>query len=52
MGITENAYFQTIVTQVLHRITREESIMLATITSGRQLSGMERMVGMFVNQFH
>ena len=49
MGITENAYFQTIVTQVLHRITREESIMLATITSGRQLSGMERMVGMFVN---
>ena len=48
MGITENAYFQTVLTQVLHRITREESIMLATITSGRQLSGMERMVGMFV----
>ena len=48
MGITENAYFQTVVTQVLHRITREDSIMLATITSGRQLSGMERMMGMFV----
>ena len=35
-------------TQVLHRITREENIMLATISGGRQLNGMERMTGMFV----
>ena len=48
MGITENAYFQTVFTQVLHRITREDSIMLATISGGRQLNGMERMTGMFV----
>ena len=48
MGITENAYFQTVLTQVLHRITREDNIMLATISGGRQLNGMERMVGMFV----
>jgi amino acid adenylation domain-containing protein len=48
MGITENAYFQTIVTQVLHCITREESIMLATISGGRHQNGMEHMIGMFV----
>ena len=47
MGVTENAYFQTALTQVLHRITREDSIMLATISGGRQLGGMERMAGMF-----
>ncbi|MBO6060091.1 MAG: AMP-binding protein, partial [Bacteroidaceae bacterium] len=48
MGITENAYFQTVVTQVLHRITREDGIMLATISAGRHLNGMEHMMGMFV----
>ena len=48
MGITENAYFQTVAAQVLHRITREDGIMLATISGGRHLNGMERMMGMFV----
>ena len=48
MGITPNSYFQTVVSQVLHRLTRQEHLMLATVSSGRALAGTERIMGMFV----
>ena len=48
MGITASSYFQTVLAQVLHRLTRQESIALATVSGGRSLSQMENMTGMFV----
>ena len=48
MGITPNSYFQTVVTQVLHRLTRQERLMLATVSNGRSLTQTENMMGMFV----
>ena len=48
MGITPNSYFQTVLAQVLHRLTRQEHLMLATVTGGRSLPQTENMMGMLV----
>ena len=48
MGVTPNSYFQTVVTQVLHQLTRQERIMIATVSGGRSVSQTESMMGMFV----
>jgi amino acid adenylation domain-containing protein/non-ribosomal peptide synthase protein (TIGR01720 family) len=48
MGITPNSYFQTVLAQVLHRLTRQEHMMLATVSSGRSLQQTEGIMGMFV----
>ena len=48
MGITPNSYFQTVVAQVLHRLTRQERLMLATVSSGRSLAQTRDVMGLFV----
>ncbi len=48
LGITANSYFQTVATQVMHRLTREDSVVMATISNGRALSDMQQSIGMFV----
>ena len=48
MAITPNTYFQTVVSQVLHRLTRQDHLMLATVSNGRFLSQTEHMAGMFI----
>jgi len=48
MGITANSYFQTVLCQVLHRLTRQEQLMLVTVSNGRQLTQTQHMAGMFV----
>ncbi|MBR0258891.1 MAG: amino acid adenylation domain-containing protein [Prevotella sp.] len=48
MGITPNSYFQTVLSQVLHRLTRQERLMLATVSNGRSLAQTEGIMGMFV----
>jgi amino acid adenylation domain-containing protein len=48
LGITANAYFQTVATQVMHRLTREDNVVMATISNGRALSQMQHIIGMFV----
>lgn len=48
IGVTVSSYFQTVVTQVLHRLTRQEHIALATVSGSRPMAQMERMIGMFV----
>jgi len=48
MGITPNSYFQTVVAQVLHRLIRQDSLMLATVSNGRSLTQTENLMGMFV----
>ncbi len=49
MRITPNSYFQTVLAQVFHRLTRQENLMLATVSSGRLLPQMEGIMGMFVH---
>ena len=48
MGITPNSYFQTVLAQVLHRLTHQEHLMLATVSSGRSLAQTKDIMGMFV----
>ena len=48
MGITPNSYFQTVVAQVLHRLTRQERLMLATVSSGRSLAQTRDVMGLFI----
>jgi len=48
VGVTENAFFLTAVTEVLHRFTRESNIVILTVSNGRSLSVLERSTGMFV----
>ena len=47
-AVTENSYFMTAVTQVLHRILREDSLLFTSISNGRSTAEMENTVGMFV----
>lgn len=47
-GTTANAYFATILTQLLHRVTREESVLISTIDNGRTESALMQSTGMFV----
>ncbi|MEG0456427.1 MAG: condensation domain-containing protein, partial [Bacteroides sp.] len=48
VGVTENCLFTTALTQVLHRITREEDLLITTISNGRSSAKMAESVGMFV----
>lgn len=48
VGITENAWFLAVTTQVLHKFTRENDIAITTVSNGRSLSALERTAGMFV----
>ena len=48
MGITPNSYFQTVVAQVLHRLTRQERLMLATVSNGRSMAQTENTMGLFI----
>lgn len=50
-GVTANAYFLTIFTQVLHRITREESVLISTIDNGRPDVRWMNTFGMFVKTY-
>ena len=47
-GFTQNSYFMTALAQVLHRITREESLLFTSIDSGRSSTAMHKITGMFV----
>ena len=47
-GLTENSYFMTVLLQVLHRVTRENSIQILSINNGRTDSRLSNAVGMFV----
>src|SRR5574344_2572518 len=47
-GLTENSYFLTALMQVLHRVTREENIMITSINNGRSDSRLSNAIGMFV----
>ncbi len=47
-GITANAYFLEILTQVLHRATRNDNVTICTIHNGRPELRWMRTFGMFV----
>ena len=47
-GVTENAFFMAAFMQVLHRVTREESVLISTIQNGRSRAELMTTVGMFV----
>lgn len=47
-GVTENAYYMAAFMQVLHRVKREESIMITTINNGRSRAELMNTIGMFV----
>jgi len=47
-GVTENAFFLTATTQVLHKFTRENELALLTVSNGRSLRTLEHTAGMFV----
>ena len=47
-GCTSNHYFLTILTQTLHRITREDTVLISTINNGRNAPNLLSIMGMFV----
>ena len=47
-GITPNNYFITALCNVLHRLLREDDVLITTINNGRNDQKMEDIVGMFV----
>ena len=47
-GVTENAYYMAAFLQVLHRVTREESVLISTINNGRSRAELMNTIGMFV----
>ena len=47
-GVTSNAYFATILSQLLHRVTREDSVLFSTIDNGRTRTEKMQSVGMYV----
>lgn len=47
-GLTSNYYFLTALTQLLHRVTREEEVLISTINNGRTDDAMMGITGMFV----
>lgn len=46
--LTENSYFLTVLMQVLHRVTREEQILITSINNGRSDSRLVHAIGMYV----
>lgn len=47
-GITENCLFMSMFAEVLHRITREDSVLFTTIDYGREDLRLGNAIGMFV----
>ena len=47
-NVTENAYYMAAFMQVLHRITREDSIFISTINNGRSRAELMNTMGMFI----
>ncbi len=47
-AVTPNSFFMAAATQTLHRITREPSLLITSITSGRDSEAMQGITGMFV----
>lgn len=47
-GMTSNAYFATVLSQILHRSNREESVLFFTIDNGRTDSEVMKTIGMYV----
>ena len=47
-NVTENAYYMATFFQVLHRVTREDGIMISTINNGRSRAELMNTMGMFV----
>ncbi len=48
LGITPNNFFMGVTTQTLHRLLREEHLLIASITNGREDAEMQNIMGMFV----
>ena len=48
LGVTENAFFATALTQIFHRLSREDAVQISTISNGRSLAQLADTVGMFV----
>jgi len=47
-GITPNNYFSTVLSILLHRVTREETVCFSTINNGRNDARKMSLMGMFV----
>lgn len=47
-GCTSNHYFLMMLTQTLHRITHEETVLISTINNGRNAPNLLNIMGMFV----
>lgn len=47
-GLTTNNYFMTAFMQVLHRVTRDENVVITTVNNGRNHLETQDIVGMFV----
>ncbi len=47
-GFTVSNFFMTALMQTLHRVTREDSIVVSTIDNGRTSIAMQNIMGMFV----
>lgn len=47
-NVTPSNYFLTMLMQVLHRVSREENVMITTINNGRADYRMQNIFGMFV----
>ena len=47
-GVTANSFFMTVATQVLHRLLREDDLMISTISTGRYTTEMHSTIGFFV----
>ncbi len=48
LGITANSYMASVVSEVLHRITREKKVLFTTISNGRNDMRVMDTIGMFV----
>ena len=47
-GVTPHAYFATMLSQLLHRVTREENVVFTTIDNGRSDAHWAQSIGMYV----
>ena len=47
-SVTSHAFFATILSQLLHRITREENVLFTTIDNGRSDANWAQSIGMYV----
>lgn len=50
-GCTQNAFFLTVLTQLLHRVTREDSVEISTIAHSRPSAEWMKTFGFFVKTF-